>query len=115
MNKKTKSKLSELQQAHAVLTQTKRALKENNKRVADTMTLINAGLRIVGAEIESIKSTDEELITDHAVVRYLQRYTDVDIEKVKASIRKLPDASKVVINKNVITVGDMVNTPREKP
>lgn len=104
--------LEELQAAWAVASSMKKMLKTVSADYAKTMTLINSHIAILGKRIAEIKNGAEVIITDHAVVRYLQRYGGMDIDLIKEKISALPDAEKIVIAGNIITVGEDVNKPK---
>lgn len=105
--------LEELQSAHAVASNMARMLRIVHGDYKRAMTLVNAHMGIIGKRIAEIKSGTDSIVTDHAVVRYLQRYANMDIEKIKERIAELPEDEKIVIANNVITVGKDINKSKE--
>lgn len=100
-----KKELEALQTAHGVLCQHSRELKKIRTEWTQAATLVNAYMGLIGRRINQIKSGTEEIITDHAIVRYLERFTDVDVEAIRERVAELPDEEKIVVNNNIITVG----------
>lgn len=114
MNKIKKDELEELQRVHCILSIKKRELSNWHKDYAKLMTVVNSLTSTIGQQINLIKSDVEEIITDHAIVRYLERYNNLDLEKVKEQVKKLPQEEKIVYNNNIITVGRNIKEAKNK-
>ena len=99
-----KVELSELQAAHSELGHIKKELFDWHKDYTRLMTAINACMGVLGKSINELKSSPDEIITDHTIIRYLERYTDYNLEIVKQAIRDLPTTEKRVENNNILTV-----------
>lgn len=94
-------KLNALQERHGVLTREKQTLqRDTNQRLVS----INKELKSLGHAIYDLKNIDGATphITDHAVVRYLERVKGVDIWEVKAEIMR--HKKSVRINNTIVTV-----------
>lgn len=97
-------KLEALQEEHRMLTTKKQQIKQRmNKDVAE-ITEINKELSRLGNQIFDMKNEDGDTphITDHAVVRYLERVKKVDIWEIKAEIAAHKDAVRVI--NTIVTV-----------
>jgi len=94
-------KLNELQNRHGELSREKEALsRETNKRLKD----IKKELSQLGNAIYDLKHVDGDTphITDHAIVRYLERVKGMDIWDLKAEIMNHTKA--VRIDNVIVTV-----------
>lgn len=90
-----------MQNEHGTLTREKEQLQHStNKRVKE----INVRLKELGAAIFDLKNLNGETphITDHAIVRYLERVKGVDIWDLKAEIMNHKNAVRVV--NTIVTV-----------
>ena len=98
---KRQQKLEKLQNEHGSLTREKeQLLSSTNKRVQ----AINIRLKELGQAIFDLKNQngDTPHITDHAIVRYLERVKGVNIWDLKAEIMNHKDAVRVV--NTIVTV-----------
>lgn len=98
---KRQQKLEKLQDEHGDLTREKEQLQSaTNRRVQ----AINIRLKELGQAIFDLKNEngDTPHITDHAVVRYLERVKGVNIWDLKAEIMNHKDAVRVV--NTIVTV-----------
>lgn len=69
------------------------AIGETEMRLAD----LNAGLVLVRQELaKRLKPASEPKVSDHALLRYIERIMEIDIEAIRASI--LTDAVKGALN-----------------
>lgn len=100
------TKLQELQSQHGALTGRKKVLKGQISKAQAEIAIINKETNRLGQQIFDLKNEDVETphITDHAVVRYLERVKGVDIWKVKADIVAHRDA--VRIENTIVTVNE---------
>lgn len=103
-----KQELVELQAAMSRLGQWRNELMNWKSDYTRAMSVNTSLTQVIGKRINELKSGPDESITDHALMRYLERYTEVDIEEIREKIRQLPELDKVVINHNTITVGPNV-------
>lgn len=81
-------KLEVYQDKHGILTAEKRALLKEVQVRHDKIGVINKELAAIGQAIYDLKNIygDTPHITDHAVVRYLERVKGLDIWGIKAEI-----------------------------
>lgn len=101
-------KLEKMQTEHGALTREKEQLQHStNKRVKE----INTRLKELGSSIFDLKNLDGETphITDHAIVRYLERVKGMNIWDLKAEIMNHKNAVRVV--NTIVTVNK--DTPDE--
>ena len=102
--KARQKKLNALQEKHGELTREKNVKKrEMAKNMAD-IAEINKELKKLGGQIFDLKNINGETphITDHAVVRYLERVKGMNIWDIKAEIAQ---SSKAVrIENTIVTV-----------
>jgi TolA-binding protein len=61
-------------------------LKQDQAKVSREITTLSEQLKNIQTEIESLKSPEEILITEHAILRYLERVKGIDIEAIKQEI-----------------------------
>jgi hypothetical protein len=100
-DKTRQERLNALQERHGELTREKnRISRATNKRVTE----INKELKRLGGAIYDLKNIDGDTphITDHAVVRYLERVKGMDIWELKAEIMNYK--SSVRIDNVIVTV-----------
>lgn len=98
---KRQVKLEKLQNEHGSLTREKERLQHStNKRLKE----INLRLKELGQAIFDLKNLDGDTphITDHAIVRYLERVKGVNIWDLKAEIMNHKNAVRVV--NTIVTV-----------
>lgn len=105
-DKERQERLEALQKEHSKLSSRKKALKSQMGNITEEISKINKELNRLGGQIFDIKNEDGETphITDHAVVRYLERVKGVDIWALKAEIVAHSDA--VRINNVIVTVNE---------
>ena len=76
---------------------------ENRK--AETLSAINnKTIKLINKKIEKLKPEDGFVVTEHALLCYIERYMGVDIEKVHADVLSLPGNNKIMANNTVVTV-----------
>lgn len=98
---KRQARLEKMQNEHGTLTREKEHLQHStNKRVKE----INLRLKELGQAIFDLKNLNGETphITDHAIVRYLERIKGVNIWDLKAEIMNHKNAVRVV--NTIVTV-----------
>lgn len=99
-------KLNLIQDEHGKLTAIKKGKKKLISQTTDEIAVINKELNRLGGQIFDMKNEDGETphITDHAVVRYLERVKGMNIWDLKAEIVKHRDAVRVV--NTIVTVNE---------
>lgn len=104
-------KLNDLQERHGELSRLKNKRKREMNAAMQDITEINKQLTSLGAAIFDLKNIDgiTPHITDHAVVRYLERVKGMNIWDIKAEIIEHRDAVRV---DNVIVT---VNGEQDEP
>lgn len=108
---KRQKKLEKLQNRHGELTREKEDLQmRTNKRIRE----INLELKSVGQAIFDLKNLHGATphITDHAIVRYLERVKKIDIWEIKAEIMNHKNAVRVV--NTIVTVNGEEDGQEEK-
>ena len=98
---KRQAKLEKMQNEHGVLTREKQQLQNStNKRVIE----INVRLKELGAAIFDLKNLNGNTphITDHAIVRYLERVKGMNIWDLKAEIMNHKNSVRVI--NTIVTV-----------
>lgn len=97
-------KLNALQERHGELTREKQREKAKMGDSMKKITEINKELKVLGGQIFDLKNIDGDTphITDHAIVRYLERVEGRDIWDLKAKIIEHKDA--VRIDNTIVTV-----------
>lgn len=97
-------KLNELQEAHRLLSIDKRKKKKVLTELTGEIAQMNKELDRLGQQIFDLKNIDDKAphITDHAVVRYLERVKGVNIWDIKAEIMQNKDAVRV--DNTIVTV-----------
>ena len=98
------SKLDELQEKHRLLSIEKRGKKRVLTEVTGEISQLNKELDRIGNQIFDLKNVDDKAphITDHAIVRYLERVKGVNIWDIKAEIVSHRDAVRV--DNTIVTV-----------
>lgn len=97
-------KLNELQEAHRLLSIEKRKKKNLLTELTNEIGKMNKELDRLGSQIFDMKNVDDKAphITDHAVVRYLERVKGVNIWDLKAEIMQHSDSVRV--DNTIVTV-----------
>ena len=100
------AKLERLQNRHGELTREKKAIQDATTK---RLTEIAKELKSLGQAIYDMKNIDGEVphITDHAIVRYLERVKGMDIWELKSEIMNHKDAVRVV--NTIVTVNGEPN------
>lgn len=106
-------KLNALQEKHGELTRKKNAIKRRMSQDMNEIALINKALSELGGQIFDLKNIDGETphITDHAVVRYLERVKGMNIWDIKAEIALHSDAVRV--DNVIVTVNGEDDDPAQ--
>ena len=102
--KARQKKLNALQEKHGELTRQKNIKKREMAANMTAIAEINKELKKLGGQIFDLKNINGETphITDHAVVRYLERVKGMNIWDIKAEIAQ---SSKAVrIENTIVTV-----------
>lgn len=107
MNKREtarQKKLNDLQEKHGEITRLKNAKKRSMATTMNEIAELNKELKKIGSAIYDLKNIngDTPHITDHAVVRYLEREKGLDIWQIKAEIMNSKNA--VRIDNTIVTV-----------
>lgn len=99
-------KLEELQEIHSQLVDKKKHLKKTLSTLTNEMAILNREIKRVGSQIFDLKNVNEGTphITDHAVVRYLERVKGVDIWELKSEIADHKESVRV--KNTIVTVYD---------
>lgn len=97
-------KLNDLQEKHRLLSIEKRKKKKVLTELTTEIAQMNKELDRLGQQIFDLKNIDDKAphITDHAVVRYLERVKGVNIWDIKAEIIQNKDAVRV--DNTIVTV-----------
>jgi len=100
------SKLNKLQEKHSALTRVKIKAKRGMADKMKEITKINKELKMLGCQIFDLRNIDGDTphITDHAIVRYLERVEGRDIWELKAKIVEYKDS--VRIENTIVTVNN---------
>lgn len=106
MNKKEvqrQEKLNKLQEKHSELTRLKQKSKRTMNKAMAEIKEINKELKVLGSKIFDLKNIDGETphITDHAIVRYLERVEGRDIWELK---------SRIIEHKNAVRIENTIVT-----
>lgn len=64
----------------------------------------NKTIKLINKKIEKLKPEDGNLVTEHALLRYIERYMNIDIEKVHADVLALSGNDKIISQGTVVTV-----------
>lgn len=107
MNKKQaarEKKLNKLQQEHSELTRLKNAKKRSMNEIMTEIGELNKEIKRIGGAIYDLKNIDGDTphITDHAIVRYLERVKGLNIWDVKTEIMNNKDAVRV--DNTIVTI-----------
>lgn len=107
-------KLKELQRKYSELQAYKESINLTKTELTTLSTIINGNLKVIGKEIQRLKNEVVDMsITDHAVLRYLERYQNLNTEKIKQKILDLPADEKVIVENKVLTVGEILKNERQ--
>ena len=111
-NRKVGAELKQLKIRHIQLTAEERRAKEEMKEAQQRHSVITSKLKHVHDKIESLKTVNPDLtISEHAILRYLERVLGVDIEGIKKEI--ICDALRSAVS----SLGDgtypILNTPKK--
>ena len=93
--------LKRLQSLQSQLTLEFRSLHENYGRIKMELTTKNKQIKEVEKKIQKLQSNDENIIvSEHAILRYLERVYGLDLEKIKLEIipEKTTIQAKIVGN-----------------
>lgn len=101
-------KLNKLQQKHGELTRLKNAKKRLMNETMVEIGELNKEIKRIGGQIFDLKNIDGDTphITDHAIVRYLERVKGLNIWDIKAEIMNHKDAVRVENTIVTINGGD---------
>lgn len=106
MNKEVarQKKLNKLQEQHGELTRLRNAKKRIMTTTMNEIAELNKEIKRVGGAIFDLKNLhgDTPHVTDHAVVRYLERVKGLNIWDIKAEIMNSKDS--VRIDNTIVTV-----------
>jgi uncharacterized protein YydD (DUF2326 family) len=93
--------LNDLQTRYGMLERRKDALRKQVIPINKELTELNAEIQRLGTRISQLKHGKKQLphITDHAVVRYMQRVEGMDIDEIRSKIAGHPKAH---MHENVI-------------
>lgn len=110
----TNVKLKDLQRKYSELQAYRESINLTKTELTTLSTIINANLKVIGKEIQRLKNEVVDMsITDHAVLRYLERYQNLNTEKIKQKILDLPLDEKVIVENKVLTVGEILKNGRQ--
>lgn len=70
------------------LTAKREELKSELATRMEMMTLLNKDIKDVQAKISGLKSSEELVVSEHAILRYLERVEGLDISVIKEKILK---------------------------
>ncbi len=98
------AKLEEYQKLHRLLLEEANSLREEYKKASNKLQRHNIKIRSVGQAIYDLKHDGQTPhITDHAIVRYLERVEGQDIDDLRL---KVANHKRAIIEGNVVvTVG----------
>ena len=85
MSIKDSQKLKQLQSRKAKLEVLIQQLKDNRKEIQQYLSKEEQRLRSIVEEIESL-SKKEPIVSEHAILRYLERCQEIEIDKIKRKI-----------------------------
>lgn len=78
---------------------------ETTKKLLDTDIKSNRDqLTYIKAQIDELSPDDSVIVTEHALLRYIERYMGIDIQKVHDDILDLPNNDLVVAGNTIVTV-----------
>lgn len=97
-------KLDSYQTEHGKLAAKKRTLKKKLNKVISEISEVNKKMHEVGQAIYDLRnvSGDTPHITDHAIVRYLERVKGLDVWEIKSEIMNHKDSVRV--DNTIVTV-----------
>jgi hypothetical protein len=75
-------------------------IREETKQLRQT----NKDIKVINKKIDKLEPEDGFLVTEHALLRYLERYAGVDLEKIHAEIIALPDHDRIMASNTIVTV-----------
>lgn len=103
-NDTREKKLNKLQEQHGELTRLKNAKKRLMTATMNEIAEMNKELKRIGTAIYDLKNINGATphVTDHAVVRYLERVKGMNIWDIKAEIMNSKDAIR--IENTIVTV-----------
>ena len=82
-------KLTAYMKLHRDLSYKKQELAKKIKPIEAELTIVRSDLSRVGTAINHLKHGGQTpLVTDHAIVRYLERVEGIDVEEVRVKIAK---------------------------
>lgn len=81
-----------------------RTLKSFKEDVEREMDECNANLTKLAIEKRHLDMVKSPIVTEHALLRYVERFMGIDLVKVHEEILLLPDTEKVMAKKTVVTV-----------
>lgn len=64
---------------------------------------INKAMKLINTKIAKLAPADGSIVTEHALLRYLERYHGVDLQVIHAEVLALPDTDRVMAHNTVIT------------
>lgn len=99
-----KLKLSEAEQVKRMEKNRKKETLNVISEATKEVRAINKDIKMVNKKLAALQPEQGELVTEHAILRYLERYMGLDLEKIHADILALPSADKTMANNTVITV-----------
>ncbi len=93
--------LNNLQAEYGALERRRSALRKRTEPMLAEIKNLGSQIQSVGTKISKLKHGKNQIphITDHAVVRYLQRVKGINMDDIKHEIAEHP---KAVLNENVI-------------
>jgi len=99
-----RDKLAENQRIHRELSEARKPLIEESNKASNRVRKINKKIASVGQAIYALKHEGETPeVTDHSVVRYLERVEGMDMLDIRA---------KVANHKRAVKVGNVIVTVR---
>lgn len=107
-------KLNLLQEQHREMTSLKNSKKRDMTNIMSEIAEINKHLKRIGGAIFDLKNLHGDIphVTDHAVVRYLERVKGLNIWDIKAEIMNSKDA--VRIENTIVTINAKEDPARTK-
>lgn len=64
----------------------------------------NREIKEINIKMNNLRPGKEPIVTEHALLRYAERFMGVDINKIHAEIMNLPETDKIVSGNTVVTV-----------
>ena len=91
-------KLVQKQREHGQLLNEVEELQKQKKPIGNRLRKVNSRLKSVGQAIYDLKHEgDTPEVTDHAIVRYLERVEKVNIQELRSKVMNDKDAKMVVM------------------